>query len=76
MFFLCTIKCEFLLLNISKGVFQFKHFLGRLFNLLAIVSIYSSEIGVISVHFGEYSHINPFVFSFVPRCHGDQGAAK
>lgn len=34
--------------------------------------IYSSETGVISVPFGKYSRINPFV----PRCHGDHGSSK
>ena len=54
----------------SAGVFQSRHFLGRLFNKAITLSRSSSEITRKSQPFGKKKRSRPFVFSFVPLCHG------
>ena len=56
--------------KISAGVFQSRHFLGRLFNKAITLSRSSSEITRKSQPFGKKKRSRPFVFSFVPLCHG------
>ena len=71
----CWTDCKHLF-KTSAGVTQPSVFRGLLFNVLATAWISCALHRERSVPFGRYCLRWPFVFSFVPRCHGLRGSAK
>src|SRR5918997_37646 len=60
----------------SVGVFQASVLRGRVFSAVATAAISVGPYRDMSVPFGKYWRSRPFVFAFVPRCHGEGGSQK
>ena len=62
--------------SISAGVFHPSVLRGRALSVAATAARSSAPCTLRSVPFGKNCRSSPFVFSFVPRCHGLRGSQK